>query len=429
MRYKTVIYTRFIFLALSIIFLLPDDDLYAQVNLLVQDGNYSLQKDGERFPIRGVGGSTNLELLKHLGGNSIRTWGEDGETLQRILDQADGLGIAVCVGIWLEHERHGFNYGDEDAVSKQFKKSIEIVQRFKDHPAVLLWGIGNEMEGDGTDPLIWQAVNQIAARIKQIDPLHPTMTVIDELGRDSIKLKNVQKLCPDIEIVGINSYGGMLTLAERYRQSGVRLPYIVTEHGPRGPWETEKTSWGSAIEDSNFEKAKLYKTGYQSTAIAHSELCLGTYAFLWGHKQETTATWFGMLLPDGSRLQAADTMSKLWSGKSVKNKCPIIKEIKLDSSSDLVSGDTISATVETFDPENDRLKIVWKLRLDSQTIGVGGDFQKSIADIESAVVSDGHRANITIPNEGNQFRLFVYIYDGNGGADVANVCFKTNLKN
>ena len=36
---------------------------------------FHLQRNGERFKIKGVGGETNLELLADLGGNSIRTWG------------------------------------------------------------------------------------------------------------------------------------------------------------------------------------------------------------------------------------------------------------------------------------------------------------------------------------------------------------------
>ena len=47
-----------------------------------------------------------------------------------------------------------------------------------------MWGIGNEMEGfdAGDNPKIWQYVQDIALMIKNIDPHHPTMTVIAEIG-------------------------------------------------------------------------------------------------------------------------------------------------------------------------------------------------------------------------------------------------------
>ena len=45
---------------------------------------------------------------------------------------------------------------------------------------------------------------------KKLDPNHPTMTVIAEIGGDSVK--NVHRLCPDVDVVGINSYGGAESL-------------------------------------------------------------------------------------------------------------------------------------------------------------------------------------------------------------------------
>ena len=61
----------------------------------------------------------------------------------------------------------------------------------------------------------------------------------------------------------------------------------------------------------------MAKNGGGFTYLANdgnTTLCLGTYAFKWGHKQEATPTWFGMFLPDGRRTPAIDTMTELWSG-------------------------------------------------------------------------------------------------------------------
>ena len=393
---------------------------FAQVRLVEKNGRFGLLRNGNDYAIRGVGGTKNLETLAELGGNSIRTWGTDG--LGTILDNAHRHGLTVCVGLWLEHERHGFNYEDKAAVEQQFQNCMKVVRQFKDHPAVLLWGIGNEMEGDGNKQSIWQAINRIAAQIKTIDPNHPTMTVISELGTGESKLRNIDKFCPDIDIVGVNSYGGITTLAKRYRKSRVLKPYIITEHGPRGPWEVEKTPWGSAIEESSTRKARFYKQGYEGTVIRQKNLCLGSNAFLWGHKQETTATWFGMFLQDGSKLESVDTMSKLWTGKAVKNRCPRIKEIRLNKSVGLSPGEIVNAIVYADDPEKDKLRIIWKLRRDSGTIGVGGDFQEPIDDIEGSISSKGRKAQVKIPSDGGTFRLFAYVYDRRGGAAVHNVC-------
>jgi hypothetical protein len=74
---------------------------------------------------------------------------------------------------------------------------------------------------------------------------------------------------------------------------------VITEFGPPGPWEVRKTSWGAPVEPTSTEKAKIYLRNHSGAIAAESAQCLGSYAFLWGHKQEATATWFGMFLPSG----------------------------------------------------------------------------------------------------------------------------------
>ena len=389
----------------------------SKVVLESRNGKYRLTRNGAPYFIKGVGGHTHLAALAAAGGNSIRTWGAD--RLETILDQAHSHKLTVCVGLWLGHERHGFDYADEAAVRKQLNNSLDAIRRFKDHPAVLIWGIGNEMEGTGTNQAVWDAVEEIARESKRIDPNHPTMTVINEVSDD--KLQNIEQFCPHIDIVGVNSYGGVSSLAERYRATGVKKPYVVTEHGPYGPWEVGKTDWGAPIEPSSTEKGKIYADGYRKAVTEQRGLCLGSYAFLWGHKQETTATWFGMLLPDGSRLAAADAMTELWTGSPPQNRCPRIEALDLDRPHKFKSGEMVTARLVTSDPDNDPLTIKWVLRSDSVTLGQGGDPQTEESAFADAVSSKGNEAALTLPEDGGGYRLFAYVDDGEGGAAVTNV--------
>ena len=141
-----------------------------RVEVVETEDGWGLRRDGKPYPIQGAGGMGSLEMLAACGGNSNRTWGVDASTRQR-LDEAHRNGITVAVGIWLEHERHGFDYSDEALVQKQFDKVLEAVEELKDHPAVLLWGVGNEMEGyeSGDDPQIWNHVEKLCQEIKKRD--------------------------------------------------------------------------------------------------------------------------------------------------------------------------------------------------------------------------------------------------------------------
>lgn len=390
------------------------------VKLRKSGDRFQLTLNGQPYRIKGVGGHTHLAKLAAAGGNSIRTW--DPNNLESILNEADEHGLSVCVGFWLGHQRHGFNYQDTDAILKQLDDTLAVVEKHKDHPAILLWGVGNEMEGRGRDPSVWYAVNHVAREIKRIDNNHPTMTVIAEIGSDGHKIQSVERFCPDIDIIGINAYGGIESLGGRFSKARGSKPYIVTEHGPPGPWEVGKTTWGTPLEPTSDEKAALYAKGYQASVVQQRDFCLGSYAFLWGNKQETTATWFGMLLPDGARLAPVDVMSQAWTGNIPKNRCPRIESLKLDSGkSRLKPGATVHASIQVSDPDKDEVSIKWVLRFDSGTIGSGGEPQEVEMDVIGAVTASENKATVKLPDGGGGYRLFAYVYDDHGGAAVANL--------
>ena len=117
-----------------------------------QNGRWILLRDGQPYEIKGAGGSGSRGLLKQMGGNSVRTWGAEASLGQQ-LDEAQRLGISVCVGIWLAEERtKGLNYNDPADLSKQAERVRETVLKYKGYPAVLIWGVGKVAEAS-TDAL------------------------------------------------------------------------------------------------------------------------------------------------------------------------------------------------------------------------------------------------------------------------------------
>jgi hypothetical protein len=390
------------------------------VRLVKTGEGYQLLRGGKPFFVKGAGGAGSRKGLAAAGANSVRTWNSD--RLGPLLDEAHRLGLTVAVGIWLGHERHGFNYNNADQVADQYAKARAVILRYKDHPAVLLWGIGNEMEGFGNadNAAVWSAVNNIASMAKKLDPNHPTMTVVAELGGD--RVKNINRLCPDIDIVGINSYARAATLAQRYRAAGGTRPYLLTEFGPPGWWEVKKSAWGAPVEPTSTQKGESYRKTYEQAVLKAGGLCLGSYTFLWGHKQEATATWFGMLLPDGSRVAAADVMQELWSGKPPANRCPVIEELKVVGPSEVGPGATVRASLRASDPEGDPLTVRWVLQGEPFVLGEGGDEEEAPPTYPEALVRGTRKeAELRMPKGGGGYRLFAYVRDGKGGAAVANV--------
>ena len=386
-----------------------------------QGTGWQLTRNGEPYLIRGVGGDKQLAALKAAGGNSIRTW--SAEKLEPILDEAYKQGLTVTVGLWLGHERHGFDYNNADQVASQAEAVRQTITQFKDHPAVLMWGLGNEMEGyaAGDNAAIWLAINNLAVMAKKLDPNHPTMTVVAEIGGQ--RVQNIHRLCPDIDVVGINSYGGGPSIPTRYREAGGTKPYVLTEFGPAGMWEVKKNEWGAAPEPTSTEKADSYRATYVANVITAKELCLGSYAFLWGQKQEATATWFGLLLPDGSRLAAVDTLTELWTGKPPVSPCPQIRGIQVRGPEKVKPGSLIKAICLATGVEKKEIPLTWVLQQEQLEFAVGGDAVAVPPTFPDAIKTsnDGKNVEVRMPNGGGGYRLFAYARDGKGGAAVANV--------
>ena len=94
--------------------------------------------------------------------------------------------------------------------------------------------------------------------------------------------------------------------------------------------------------------------------------------------KETTATWFGMFLKDGARLEAVDAIAYGWNGEYPENRVPEIHSI--ESSAKLKKIDPISiqtASIDVIDHENDPLKYRWVIMEESKEKSVGGDFERT----------------------------------------------------
>ena len=393
------------------------------VRVVQTDGQWKLLRGDKPYFIKGAGGGGSKPLLTECGGNSFRTWGIGSET-ERELDEAQKLGLTVTVGIWLGHKEQGFRYDDPQAVQKQFDDAKKAVLKYKDHPALLMWALGNEMEVNDDSPEMWKAIQELAKMVHEVDPAHPTMTVIAELG--SNKTQQIHQRCPDIDVVGINSYGGGASLAERYRKAGGIKPFVVTEFGPPGTWEIKFNAFGAAPELTSTEKAKFYRATYEQSVLGAPGLCLGSYAFTWGHKIEATATWFGLLLPDGSRLAAVDTLQELWTGKAPTQLCPSINKLALTGPDEVSRGATVTAAiVEIGGLASKETQIEWALFHEQSSYALDGTGSKPTADYPDAIATNGQpHVSVTMPNSGGVYRLYCYVHDGQKRAAVGSLPIK-----
>ncbi len=387
---------------------------------------WTLYRDNQPYYVKGVGGHVHLDVAVEIGANSIRTWGIDDA--KQVLDLAHDRGLTVMVGLWVGHERHGFDYDDPIAVQRQFNHFKAAVEELKNHPAILLWGIGNEVDLFYSNIKVWDAIQEIAKMVHEVDPNHPTSTVT--AGLDSNEVFWIKQKAPDIDILGINTYGDLAKVPKTIRQYGWKKAYMITEWGPNGHWEVAKTSWDAPIEQNSEEKSNSYNERYAKHILPFkADGLVGSYVFLWGQKQETTETWYGLFDAQGRPTRPIDMLQKHWKGSLPANQAPVVSDIKIISETELgdnvfYTGSKVKVSLVCSDPDNDRIKVLWTLMPEASNTKAGGDAEQALNTISGHISKEGFNgADLRIPATEGAYRLYVKIVDPLGKVGYANLPF------
>ena len=122
----------------------------------------------------------DFTILQQAGVNTITGWDADKGYEQDkfdelTLDTAQEHGLGVIMPLNLPPEG---DYTDPDFVASLLEQGRQKLLRFRDHPALRMWGVGNEAFW-GMDPGMYAAFEQayvrIADRFHQLDPNHPVI--------------------------------------------------------------------------------------------------------------------------------------------------------------------------------------------------------------------------------------------------------------
>jgi hypothetical protein len=401
----------------------------SKVELTKQAQRYQLSVDGKPFYIKGAGLELgSIESLADYGGNAFRTWRVDNgeKSGLEILDEAHRHGLMVCMGLDVARERHGFDYSDKQAVAEQLESIKQDVMALRDHPALLMWGIGNELNLRHRNPKVWDAVNDISKMIHRLDPNHPTTTML--AGAEPKEIKLVVARCPDLDLLSFQLYGEIDQLPDYLSQSDFSGAYTVSEWGATGHWESPCTDWNRPFEANSTVKAGCYRQRYLDYIAADQQQCLGSFVFLWGQKQERTPTWYGVFLEQGQHTESAQVMSTVWTQRPPEQ--PVAKLLSLDING-LQAPDSIYLTEHRLYParvavdygHKETLSYHWELlpEVDKALESDGGDFEPRPETVWQQQ-GDSSLDHVMFPAPAaGEYRLFVQVLDRYGGAATANL--------
>jgi hypothetical protein len=222
-------------------------------------------------------------------------------------------------------------------------------------------------------------------------------------------------------------YGGLFVFPDQLAASGFEQPFMVTEWGTIGYWETNTTNWGAPVELHSSDKADTFIRAHRDILEPLQGQLLGSYAFYWGQKQERTPTWFGMLTENGDLTEAVHAMQYVWTGKWPETRAPRVTAVLLDGKSagqsvKLVADQDYEAVIDVRDAD-DRVTYRWELKPESTATTGGGDFEEPIPSLSGHLSDPGcKRTTLSTPPPG-KYRLFVYALNEQGQVAHGNIPF------
>ncbi|THH41727.1 glycoside hydrolase family 2 TIM barrel-domain containing protein [Neolewinella litorea] len=385
---------------------------------------YHLVRNGQPFVVKGGAGANHLPLLKELGGNTVRVY--DPAKLEATLEQAETLGLAVVADIPLPAYYRGEDYvglsqpGLTDSV-------LAVVDRFRDHPALLFWMLGNEVFTEGYDRAYMKRYNALARAVREHDPNHPISTGV--IPHQLLKLK-ISLTGPDVDFLSLNIFGNLSNFDQlkKYLTPIWRGPYLISEWSFNGPWEAENTLWGAPIESPSPTKATHLAERYRrDLADPESDRMLGDLVFYWGQKYERTPTWFSLLSPEGAVSEMAFALGNIWQGRQLPFPGPRVEYLLLNEMGArdnifLTPGAEATATVRYLTEPVGNLTVRWEIRaedwLGRGEVGAGPEALPGLFKSTSLT-----EATFQAPLAPGPYRILYQVMDTAGYFATANIPF------
>lgn len=404
--------------------------------------------DGSEYVIKGVAANNFHGKAASIGANTLRVYSMDSNTmdaLSYILDQAYVNGLKVCVGLTMFPWNQGgitdyYNEKYTGTVAKLRTHLETVVGAYKNHPAVLMWCIGNECDSayDGTENLsnehhMWNVIEEFAGIIQEMDTNHPVTTCL----ANAANVSYINTYCPSLDLLMVNSYGDAIQGLSTSLVSWTK-PFVVGEFAHQGTWavaDDMKLSWNTTsgkpalIELTSTQKAEAYATAWNDVVTSGAA---GGFAFQWGYQTHgEVLTWFGMYDRYGNSFGAADELKYMWTGSYPSLRAPLIA----DRSKMLMNGQTAddgvivsvnqscTASVTASSPSGLALSYEWII-VEENTYAEDGGLPEGI----EGLISDPYASSVSFnaPATSGAYRLYVFVRAASAGK-VASACIPFNV--
>ena len=186
----------------------------------------------------------DFKLMKEMGINTVRLYHQPFTVHKEILRNLyNNYGIMVIMGDFFGKYAigsgapwdPGTDYTNEEQKKNMTDSVLKMVKEYKEEPFILFWLLGNEnvygygCNADKEPDAFFKFANEVALKIKEIDPEHPVAIC----SGDTLYLDKFAKNAPDIDIYGTNAYRGDYGFGLLWRQvkEAAGKSVFITEYG------------------------------------------------------------------------------------------------------------------------------------------------------------------------------------------------------
>lgn len=204
------------------------------------DKNHNNIQDPDEKPVG------DFQLMKEMGVNTVRVYDNTKINKELLRELYKKYGIMAIIEDFLGKYaigsgapwNPGTDYENPQHLANMMKAVEDTVKELKDEPFVLLWLLGNEnnygvaSNADKKPDAYFKFVNQVARRIKELDPDHPVAIC----NGDSLFVDKMSQYAPDVDVYGGNVYRGDYGFGSFWDEvrEGADRPALITEFGAPG---------------------------------------------------------------------------------------------------------------------------------------------------------------------------------------------------
>lgn len=411
-------------LTLSLISCEREKNADALVKIEEIDGHWQFTIKDKVHAIKGVSGHAYLREAASIGINTIRTY--DTTHLQAILDTAEFYNIKVVAGIWLPKSHEQWLYGNEEYTQKLSKELALLGRKYRNHPALLSWCLGNELVYYNLFDFKFPGTyNQLLDSLRAGDPNHPIGTALANFGQKAAL--NFALKISDLDYYLINTFGRLRELEEDMSRLFfiADKPFLIGEFGENGPWEAEWTKWSAPLEPNSRRKAALLARRFQELPSDNPHY-LGALVFNWGWRHEQTHTWFNVFSEKGERNALYHFLADKYGGQKPQSNLLEIDTLLIDGTGNYNSfwfdkNQSHTAALRLTNQSAVGFHVEWSLRTEDWFF-LKGDTPPAVAGyIQKS--KDPKLIVFTTPAKTGPYRLFVKVTDSLGNFATANLPF------